>query len=287
MKNIIKLKEQGFCFGVKRSIEIVEDILKNESTKKPIYLLGSLVHNKHVNDYFKRKGIIVLENSSRQKMLDEIKEGTVIITAHGVSDKVLNKAKEKKLDIVNATCPYVTKTVDVIKEKVKEGYKLLYIGKLNHPEVETILDEVSDAIIIDNNTLPVLDKNNKYIIAHQTTLSDYDVETVTKEIIKKYPFVKLLKQICMFPEKRQQEINNYIFPKGRNLSIVVGDTKSNNSTKLKELFLRKKQSDVIMINDVEEIDESNIIDYDNIIIASGTSTPIKIVDEIYKKIGGK
>lgn len=287
MKNIIKFKEQGFCFGVSRSIAIVEKTLFNEHTKKPIYLLGHLVHNKHVNDYFTSKGVIVLNNKTRLEMLDLVNEGTVIITAHGVSSKVIEKAKTKGLDIVDATCPYVTKTVNVIKEKVKEGYHLAYIGKVGHPEVETIIDEIENVTIIEENKELSEIPNKKCILAHQTTLSDYDVKSTLEKVINKYPHVELLEQICMFPEKRQQEINTYCFPNGKNLGIVVGDRMSNNATKLKELLERRKLDKVVMINDVRELELINTNSFDNIFIASGTSTPINIVEDIYKKLRGE
>lgn len=287
MKQIIKFKEQGFCYGVSRSIELVNKILEDHNTIRPIYLLGSLVHNKHVNDFFVEKGIIILDGCTRLKMLDQVESGTVIITAHGASQKVFEKAKEKKLNIVDATCPYVTKTVDVIKEYVNNGYKLAYVGKLNHPEVEAICDDIPSTVVVEENKdIPVLSKG-KYILAHQTTLSDYDVRHTLNKVMTKYKNVELLKQICVFPEKRQQEINKYNFPDDLNLAIVVGDTKSNNATKLKELLLRKHMGDVIMVNSVDELSNINYHKYNNIYIASGTSTPINIVEQIYNKLKGE
>ena len=287
MKNVIKFKEQGFCYGVSRSIEIVKNILKDVATPRPIYLLGSLVHNKRVNDYFKLQGVTVLNSGTRCEMLEQIESGTVIITAHGASEKVYAKAKTKGLNIVDATCPYVTKTVEKIKEKVKEGYHLAYIGKMNHPETETVIDDIPNAVIIEQNKdLPKLTED-KYILAHQTTLSEYDVKYTLDAVLKKYKNVELLKQICMFPEKRQKEINEYDFPKAKNLAIVVGDTKSNNSTKLKELLERKKMGDVVMLNSLKELSNINFDVYENIYLVSGTSTPISLVDNIYNKIIGE
>ena len=287
MKNVIKFKEQGFCYGVSRSIEIVKNILKDVATPRPIYLLGSLVHNKRVNDYFKLKGVTVLNSGTRCEMLDQIESGTVIITAHGASEKVYAKAKSKGLNIVDATCPYVTKTVEKIKEKVNEGYHLAYIGKMNHPETETVIDDIPNVVIIEQNKdLPKLTED-KYILAHQTTLSEYDVKYTLDAVLKKYKNVELLKQICMFPEKRQKEINEYDFPKAKNLAIVVGDTKSNNSTKLKELLERKKMGDVVMLNSLNELSNINFDVYENIYLVSGTSTPISLVDNIYNKIIGE
>lgn len=287
MKKVIKFKEQGFCFGVSRSIEITQKAIDNPNTKKPIYLLGHLVHNHYVNDHFSNMGVIVLNSKTRYEMLDQVNSGTIIITAHGVSTKVLDKARKKGLDIVDATCPYVTKTVEKIKEKANNGYHILYIGKINHPEVETIQDEIKDSIIIEQNKkLPKIPKG-KCVLAHQTTLSDYDVKSISEVLCKKYKNIELLEQVCIFPEKRQQEINNYDFSKERNLVIVVGDKISNNATKLVELVERKKIGDVMMFTDSSSVNNINFNKYDYIYITSGTSTPITIVDEIYNKIKEK
>ena len=287
MKKVIKFKEQGFCFGVSRSIEITQKAIDNPNTKKPIYLLGHLVHNHYVNDHFSNMGVIVLNSKTRYEMLNQVNSGTIIITAHGVSTKVLDKARKKGLDIVDATCPYVTKTVEKIKEKANNGYHILYIGKINHPEVETIQDEIKDSIIIEQNKkLPKIPKG-KCVLTHQTTLSDYDVKSISEVLCKKFKNIELLEQVCIFPEKRQQEINNYEFSEERNLVIVVGDEISNNATKLVELVRRKKIGDVLMFTDALSIDKIDLDNYDYIYIASGTSTPISIVDEIYNKIKEK
>src|SRR5690554_180934 len=155
---ITKLTPRGFCKGVVNAIHIINKTLENNTYKKPIYMLGNIVHNKNVVEAFKSKGIIILDGESRVDMLKKINEGTVIFTAHGVSDEVRNIATMKGLDIVDATCKDVKKTHDVIKEKLLEGYLLLFYGKENHPETEGIIG-ISDEIILitdktDLSTLP-------------------------------------------------------------------------------------------------------------------------------------
>lgn len=286
MKQVIKFKEQGFCYGVSRSISIVDATISDPTIPRPIYLLGDLVHNHYVNDYFSKKGVLVLGGKTRLEMLDRIDTGTVVFTAHGVSEKVRKKALDKGLTIVDATCPYVEKTVAKIREQAYLGKTLIYVGKKNHPEVETIISDFDKVIIIDETAkkCPKI-KDKKVILAHQTTLSDYDVSEITKVILKTNPQVEVLKQVCIFPEKRQQEINNFDFPKAGNLIIIVGDQNSNNVSKLKELALRKNVGDVVMIDSLEELDQKcQIKRYDNIYIGSGTSTPIIKVDEIYNEV---
>ncbi len=102
--NIIKLKEQGFCYGVKRAIKIVLDAVNNNEVKKPIYLLGNLVHNNHIDDLLTSLGVIVLNGTIRLSMLDEIPNGsTIVFSAHGVSKQVRDKANEKNMFVIDTT----------------------------------------------------------------------------------------------------------------------------------------------------------------------------------------
>ena len=136
--NVNVLEHQGFCYGVNQSIKIVNEVLKDRKNPKPIYLLNSIVHNEFVNEYFKSKGVIVLEGKPKLELLDDIKSGTVIFSAHGVGDIVKEKALSKGLNIIDATCPFVEKSYQLIKKHLNEGYHLLYIGKPNHPEAEAV-----------------------------------------------------------------------------------------------------------------------------------------------------
>ena len=147
-KNIIVLKNQGFCFGVKSAIEMLE---KNISTlPKPIYLLGNIVHNKFVKEHFLNLGVIVLENETRSKMLENISSGSVVITAHGVGSDIYKIIKEKGLSVLDTTCPFVKKSSELILEYVNNGYDVIYIGKKNHPETEGVLSESKMIHLIEN-----------------------------------------------------------------------------------------------------------------------------------------
>lgn len=281
MRIIKKANEIGFCYGVRNAIKIVSLVANNENTIKPIYLLGSLVHNHHVNEYFQSLGIIILEGKSRYEMLDLIETGTVIITAHGVSDKVLEKAKYKKLTIVDATCPYVDRTVIEMKKKLNDGYDLLFIGKSNHPETETALSLANNVYLVDKNL------NDKFInnpiLCHQTTMSSYDIESTFNELKTKFKNLKKIKMICNATEKRQKlimNLKNYNFA-NKSLIIIIGDKSSNNSTKLFEIANRLNKADVLFIDNITELNFNELKIYEEIQLFSGTSTPKAIVDELY------
>lgn len=281
MRIINKADELGFCYGVKNAIKITIQVANDNTIPKPIYLLGSLVHNHHVSDYLKSIGIKILEGVSRLAMLDQIDKGTVIFTAHGVSNKVIQKAKDKKLNIIDATCPYVEATFKSMQDKISEGYDLIFIGKHTHPESESAL-EISNRVHLLDDSLNFI-SNPKIMLCHQTTMSSFDVEDATSKLKAIYPHISKLDMICKVTEKRQNSIKalaEHTF-KNPSLIIVIGDKNSNNSTKLYEMAKRLNKTDVLFIDNIDEIDFLKIKSYQEFFITSGTSTPLAITNELY------
>ena len=126
---------RGYCKGVVRAIEMAK---KAKDEKKSIVILGMIVHNQYIVDALKEMGIETIDHpgKTRLELLDEIDEGTVIITAHGASDQVFEKARGKGLHVIDASCLDVIKTHNVIKTRLQEGFEVLYFGKAGHPEAE-------------------------------------------------------------------------------------------------------------------------------------------------------
>lgn len=285
--NIIKLKEQGFCYGVKRAIKLVVNAVNDTNIKKPIYLLGNLVHNSHIDDLLKELGVIVITGDIRLSMLDNIPNAsTVVFSAHGVSQKVKDKAKQKDMFIIDTTCPYVEQTFKLI-EKEAITSDIYFIGKSNHPE-SIAASEISDHVFIldPKNIYNEKINKDKLKVAHQTTMSCYDIENIFKEIKEVYPNATVLDMVCKVTENRQNQLNNIsnLRLEGTSQIIIVGDKKSNNSTKLFELATRIKIADAVFVSEVTELNLEISRTYDNIIIASGTSTPEALVDEIIDAI---
>ena len=285
--NIIKLKEQGFCYGVKRAIKLVIDAVKDENIRKPIYLLGNLVHNSHIDDLLKELGVIVVNGDIRLEMLDNIpNDSTVVFSAHGVSQKVKDKAKRMNMYVIDTTCPYVERTFNLI-EKESLDSDIYFVGKPNHPE-SIAASEISDRVFIFNPSYIYKEEINgdSLKIAHQTTMSCYDIENIFNKIKKVYPKASILDMICKVTENRQNQLNNIsnLHLNGTTLIIVVGDKKSNNSTKLYELASRIKNTNALFISEVTELNLLDARKFDNIVLASGTSTPEVLVDEIIEAI---
>lgn len=278
--NIIKMNKIGFCYGVSRALDIVE----NQKTYQNTYLLGDLVHNKKVSKDLKNRGIIVLNGKSRIELLNEIPNNSqVIITAHGVSDEVIKKCKEKNLTIIDATCPFVTKSYNSVKEYINQNYDIIFIGKENHPETEACLG-ISPNVHLYKKDLPII-LNSKILIAYQTTMSHYDIEQTIQEIKKQYPNAIVSKMICHQTEIRQNELINLCInlkkssSPSKNLIIVIGDKLSNNSNKLFETTIRYNIPS-IFINSVKELESYPLSNFSTIYLCSGTSSPNYLVSEI-------
>lgn len=285
MRKIIKLKENGFCYGVKKAIEITNKVASDLNYPRPIYLLGNLVHNEYVKQYLEKMGIIILDGKSRLEMIKEIDYGTVIFSAHGVSHEVEKIAFEKGLTVVDSTCPYVKRTFNQMENVIHNNYQIIFVGKQNHPETEAALAISPNVHLYDVSQNKLVDANLKGNIAlcHQTTMSSYDIQHVFDSLKKEYPNIAKLDMICNVTEKRQQAIINIgkVPNHDNSMIIVVGDRTSNNSTKLYEMAKRINDS-TLFINTISDLNLTLMKKYSEIYLISGTSTPQKIVDEIYE-----
>ena len=279
---IHKLNPQGFCKGVINAIKLAKASVNDNNIKKPIYMLGALIHNEHIINELKDLGIIIIDekNKSRLELLDLIPNGsgTIIISAHGVTDNIYLKIKEKGLDILDATCPYVSLVHKKVKEKIDLGYDILYIGAKSHPECEGVIDN-SDKITLITSDLDIdnLDvKNDKIYVTNQTTLSIYEIENIYNKIKQKYPNAIIDDKICMATTERQKAV--YESP-NVDLCIVIGDSRSSNTKKLAEVA-RKKGLDTILVDNIDDLKNKIPNNINSVSITSGASTPEFIVDEI-------
>ncbi len=278
---INKIEPQGFCGGVKNAIEIAKESIKNNP--KPIYLLGSLIHNEHVMKSLEDLGLILIDdkNKTRLELLDNINSGSVIFSAHGVSDDVYKKAKDKNLNIIDATCPFVKIVHNNIKKYLNDGYDIIYIGTKGHPECEGVIG-ISDKIVLIsdiNDAKNYHNDNKKIYLSTQTTLSLYDVNEIINILKEKNNNIIIDNKICNATTVRQNAIYN---AKKTDLFIVVGDQKSSNTKKLYNIA--KEKFNAIMINDKNDLNKDLFKNIKEISITSGASTPSYLVDEIIEYI---
>lgn len=272
---IEEIKPNGFCGGVKRAIRIVNDGYNN--FPKPIYMLGYLIHNKHVIKDFEEKGIIVLDKDLDNE-INNIEKGTVIITAHGISPKLRERLINKNLYIVDTTCTNVLKIHEIVSKKVNDGFNVYIIGNKNHPEVKGILG-ISDKVQIydENNN----DLNSKTFICNQTTLNYNKLNETFNKIKKVYKNVEINNEVCSATRARQEGIiENY---HKYDLIVIVGDKLSNNCNSLYELA-KSLGVDAIKVEYADELNNFNLSKYHSVGITSGASTPREIFELVYNKI---
>ena len=240
---INRIEPQGFCGGVKNAIDIAKKAISNDHNKKPIYLLGSLIHNEHVMKSLEDLGLILIDdkNKTRLELLNEINSGSVIFSAHGVSNDVYIKAKEKNLNIIDATCPFVKIVHNNIKKYLNDGYDIIYIGTKGHPECEGVLG-INNKIKLITNKIDALNyysDNDKLYLSTQTTLSIYEIDEIINILKNKYNNIIIDNKICNATTVRQQAIYN---EKDTDLFIIVGDQKSSNTKKLYNIAKEKFNS---------------------------------------------
>lgn len=273
----------GFCDGVRRAFETVSN-LDSESVKKPIYVLGSLVHNQDVVRKIEEKGIhkIDLEKFIAAK-LGEI--GTLIITAHGVGPQVYEMAKEKNIEIIDTTCPRVIKVQRLAQIYIKRGYFIILVGDKDHKEVRSISEWGEGKAIIVSNADDLknlnLDQAEKIIILSQTTQSKDFVEEVYNFIKNKFSAVEILDTICLATEQRQDEIKKLAME--NDAVLVIGSPESANSNRLFEIAI-SINSKTIFIQRAGDMDEKWFSQIKSVAVTAGASTPNWIIEEVIAQL---
>ncbi|MCH6266527.1 MULTISPECIES: 4-hydroxy-3-methylbut-2-enyl diphosphate reductase [Neobacillus] len=278
---IVKISPRGYCYGVVDAMVIARNAALDKTLPRPIYILGMIVHNKHVTDAFEEEGIITLDGKNRLDILEKVDKGTVIFTAHGISPEVRELAKKKGLVAIDATCPDVTRTHDLIEEKAREGYQTIYIGKKGHPEPEGALGVAPGMVHLVETPADVEALNldyDKLIVTNQTTMSQWDVFDTMEKVKEKYPHVEVFNEICHATQIRQEAVAEQA--KQADVTIVVGDPKSNNSNRLAQVSEEIAGTTAYRIADITELDIDWIKDAKNVAVTAGASTPTPITKEV-------
>lgn len=282
---IIKLPIQSFCFGVRNAIKKTNNVLNEETSVKPLSMLGEVVHNKYVSEYFENQGITVYKEGTRLEMLNNINEGTVIITAHGVSDQVKDKINYLGLSSIDTTCPFVSNSIKLIKKYLNLDYTIIYIGSKNHPESETAVSFGEKVILISSideaKSLNI--DTDKLIVTNQTTMSMYDIQDIIDCLKSKYPHLEAMEKVCSASIERQKMVMETAKQHQNNPTtafIVIGDKFSHNTKKLADI-ISEYNSNVYLVESISDVLLKKVKQYETIYLASGTSTPNCIIEEIY------
>lgn len=279
---IVKISPRGYCYGVVDAMVLALQTAKNQNLPRPIYILGMIVHNAHVTEAFETEGVITLDGPNRLEILDQIETGTVIFTAHGVSPEVRKKAREKGLTVIDATCPDVTKTHDIIREKSEEGFHTIYIGKKGHPEPEGAIGVAPDMVHLiekeDEIASLSFSSDVPLLITNQTTMSQWDIRHIIEKLKEKFPHAEVHNEICLATQVRQEAVANQAGE--AQLCIVVGDPRSNNSNRLAQVSEEIAGVKAYRIADLSELKQEWLKGIDRVAVTSGASTPTALTKEV-------
>lgn len=277
-------KPRGFCAGVERAIEVVEETLKYFPA--PIYVFHEIVHNTHVVRHLSEKGAVFVN-----EVAETPDGGVLIFSAHGISPEVRALAKAKRLAVIDATCPLVTKVHMEAIKFAREGYTILLVGHANHDEVIGTMGEAPDKIQLVETVEDVaalqLPSDAKVAVITQTTLSLDDCQRVIGAIKAKFPDVKFppKSDICYATQNRQTAVKK--ITSVADLILVIGSKNSSNSARLAEVA-RDLGTDAYLIDDVSHIKPEWLVGKKKVAITAGASAPENLVQDVvdyFRKLG--
>jgi 4-hydroxy-3-methylbut-2-enyl diphosphate reductase len=274
---VLKISPRGYCYGVVDAIQMAKRVARDPNVPRPIYVLGQIVHNRHAVNSLSELGIINLDGEDRMKLLERIDQGTVIFTAHGVSPAVKRAAAARGLNCVDATCPDVTRTHDLVIALVADGYEVIYVGKRGHPEPEGVIGEAPGHVHLvetaDDVDALVIDAE-KLAITTQTTLSQWDTQAIINRVIKRFPNVRVHNDICQATQERQTAATTQVDQ--ADLVLVVGDERSNNSKRLVQVVREIAGKPAVLIDDVSQVRPELLAGVETVAVTSGSSTPSEV-----------
>jgi 4-hydroxy-3-methylbut-2-enyl diphosphate reductase len=273
-------RPRGFCAGVVRAIKIVERAI--EIYGPPVYVLHEIVHNRHVVEDLKNQGALFIE------MLDEVPLGAVVIfSAHGVSPTVMKDAEKRKLRVIDATCPLVTKVHLQAQRYSREGLEIIIIGHPGHSEVEGTRGWVEGPVYVlsrkDEADRLQVKNPNRLAYVTQTTLSLDDTREVINALKKQWDNIQgpELNDICYATQSRQNTVRR--LAKYIDLLLVVGARNSSNSNRLREVG-EQSGLPAYLIEDIDDLNSAWFSEKTRVGITAGTSAPEAMVQKVLERL---
>ena len=282
--DVIKISPRGYCYGVVDAMEMARRAAKDPATPRPIYIIGLIVHNRFAVDELTQLGVRTLDGPNRADILDQVREGTVIFTAHGVSPLVKQLAVERGLHVIDATCPDVTRTHDLVRDFVGRGSLVLYIGKKGHPEPEGVMGEAPESVYLletpaDLETIPERFRvAERLAVTTQTTLSQWDTAALIDAIRVRFPRIEVYNEICRATQLRQEAVAR--MAQGADLTIVVGDPRSNNTNRLVQVAEELAHSPAIRVESLDDLTPELLRGKKRVAVTAGASTPSPLTRKV-------
>lgn len=277
---VLLAEPRGVCAGVDRAVKIVDEALARFGS--PIYVLHEIVHNRHIVENFRRRGVIFVDE------LGEVPEGnTAIFSAHGVAPAVYEEAKRRNLRAIDATCPLVTKVHQEVVRFAKKGRHLILIGHEGHEEVVGTMGHAPDSITLVTNTVDAnrvtFPEEADLFVVTQTTLSMDDTSEILDVLKRRFPQLQLPRSddICYATQNRQnavKEISDKI-----DLLLIIGSANSSNAKRLVEVG-RSRSVQAHLVEDETGIDPAWLAGIETVGVSAGASTPEELVQRVLSRL---
>lgn len=269
---VILCSPRGFCAGVVRAIQVVEECL--ERFGPPIYVKHQIVHNPYVVGELEAKGAITVET------VEEIPEGSrVVFSAHGSPPEDFEQAQERNLQVIDAVCPLVTRVHNEARKYHREGRKIILVGHVGHQEVKGTMGQAPMELVDEksDNGVPLWDNDTPVAVLTQTTLSTGDTAAAIDHIREKFPQAEIRNDICYATTNRQAAVSKMAAMV--DLALIIGAQNSSNCNRLLELAL-SLNIPAHLINGPDELRPEWLEGAAKVGIASGASTPEVLVDAV-------
>ncbi len=275
MRDVKVAKSAGFCFGVKRAVDMVYDEIEKGGA---VCTLGPIIHNEQVVSDLQSRGVKVIDDVDG---LEACGDATVIIRSHGVSEETMDRLREKNARVVDATCPFVAKIHKIVKEKSAEGYDIIVAGNANHPEVKGICGWCRGSARVIENVQEAekyeFDNNKKTCVVSQTTFNRRKFQDIVDILSKKSYNILIVNTICNATEERQTEAGTIAGES--DAMLVIGGKHSSNTQKLFEIC-RKACPNTYFIQTLDDLNLENFQSFRSVGITAGASTPNNIIEEV-------
>lgn len=279
-KTLVRVRPRGFCAGVVRAVDIVE--LALEAFGSPVYVHHEIVHNRYVVEQLRRRGAIFVESIGEVPT-----ESVLVFSAHGVPPRVRSEADERKLRVIDATCPLVTKVHLEALKFARQGRTVILIGHKDHQEIIGTSGEAPEKTVVvgsvqEVDELQVPDPTRLAFLT-QTTLSLYDTQEIVARLRQKFPGIvgPASDDICYATQNRQEAVEALC--REVQLIFVVGSANSSNSNRLVEVAQRGGVQ-ARLIEDAADIDESWLAGVDSIGLTAGASAPEVLVEQVSQRL---
>ena len=284
MRTLQLIAPRGYCAGVERAIETVERAIE-ANPGRPVHVRGEIVHNRHVVAGLAERGAVFVDD------LDHVPEGgLVVLSAHGSAPEVYDHARRRTLDVVDATCPLVSKVHAEVRRWASRGLTVLLVGHAGHDEVVGTMGEAPEHVVLvqtvaDAETVEVADPE-RVALATQTTLSLDDTTAIVATLRRRFPALQepATSDICYATQNRQDAVKGAVDgPAPAELVMVVGSANSSNSQRLVEVA-RAGGADAHLIDDASEIDPAWLEGRERVALTAGASAPERLVREVADRL---